>query len=84
MKKKRHNYTLGSLPGFTVTFTTVKAITRFLPDKKTPSVFTKNLVNPPNTPAGEFAGHLLATILNAKVCESQFPSPFFLNTKFCV
>jgi hypothetical protein len=77
-KKKIFIHSKGSLPGFTVTFTTVKAITRFLPARKTPSVFTKNLVNPPNTPAGAFAGHLLTTILNAKVNVKCGESFFFL------
>jgi hypothetical protein len=55
--------TIGGSP-FHATWTTAAAVEAFLPATTTPGVLTANLTNPTSTPAGVFAGQLLALKLN--------------------
>jgi hypothetical protein len=50
--------------GYTAHFSSAAAVIAFLPSTATPSVLTANLNNPTSTPAGVFAGQVLALEIN--------------------
>jgi hypothetical protein len=73
--------TLGnaSSGGHTAIFNSVTAIDNFLPAGGSPGVFTKNYINPTSTSAGNFAGQLLAAMLNVAFSGNDFSHVFFKN-----
>lgn len=66
--------TIGSMSGYTATFTTAMAVENFLPDGGTPSPLDMDYVDPLTTGAGELASQTLALALNVgfDLCDPNF------------
>jgi len=50
--------------GYQIKFTSANAVKNFMPQSGVPYALDQSYINPVNTPAGEFAGHILALALN--------------------
>lgn len=54
----------GNGSGYQIKFTSSNAVKNFLPQSGVPYALDQSYINPVGTPAGEFAGHILALALN--------------------